>query len=725
MANIAKKDIPNFIRKCYQQWRLATVDIRKDINDRMGMYVGGRKQWRDAEVTKREAAGRPCISINKMKPAVDQVEGDVRQNPPGPKVLPVGNGADGDTADIHAGLIREIEHRSNAQVAYITAARNMAITGYGVIELETEYVGERTFDQQCTIGPAVDPAMWFFDPNARLPARQDANWGGKIRLYSKEQMEVEFGKNIEVLKDRAFQSSIGWVQNYMGLDGNLAQINEWTGNGKGPYFVAEFYLREYDEVTLREYTDGVNRYDDETVPRGVREHPQGQVRKVQRPKITKYVADAFEVHSETEWLGTVIPGIPVLGQEVYIDGKLYRLSLISEAMDSQRALNYVATTATELAGLMPKAPWVGYKGQFEDPRWESANSEVWAYLEIKPTFGVAPSGESTLLPPPQRNNWEAPIQWLLALGAYFSDAIKAVTSIYDASLGQQKSDQSGLAITQLRSESNTGVFFVADNLHHAIQELYEQIIIINCQILSESRVVTIVRPDSQHELATINTEFPQGVDPATGKAGKAKWLAQGRYAVAVTVGPNYETIKQQTSEILTEFLKIDPQIMQVPGVAAMALRSISQGDPEIEGIADLLEPTGEQNPAQSAQQLAQAKQTIQQLNLLVQALQQKLAAQLPKIEADKWKAALDNVTKIRVAEISASMDADRQKADLDASHLESVLGMAHDTAMQASDQEHQQSIAQQQAATQSAQSAQDAGQQSVLAQQAQAGEGDE
>lgn len=697
MPSIPKKDIPKFVRRCYAEYRTATADLRKAEEERLRCYAGGEGQWREEEVAKRKAQNRPIMTVNRLKPGVDQIEGDIRMNPPGPKVLPVGDGADGDTASIHSGLIREVEHRSNAMVAYSTAGRYQGASGRGVLELGTEYVSPRSFDQQLIIKSAEDPDMYFWDPNARMANRQDAMWGGKIRMYSREEYVSRFGKGRAILKERSIQAAMGWLQDFAGIEGNRAQVNEWTGSGKGPFFVVEFYMVETEPIKLRQYSDHVNRFDDEVVPKGVTELPDGDIRTEERRKICKYLVDAFEVLDDTEWLGTLIPIIPVLGQEIWINGKLYRLSLISEAIDPQRGLNYTATTTFELIGLTPKAPYIGAKGQFDDPRWASANTEAWAYLEYEPIFAVDPTnGQTSLAPPPQRNLWESPIQWLLASAASCSDWIKATMGIFDPSLGNVKGDQSGTAIAQLRSESNVGTFSYADNLHRAIQVLYEQIIIINCQILSGPRVVTIVRPDSEHELVTINQEFEGEVDPASGKQAKAKWLEKGRFAVAVTVGPNFETIKQQTSALLTEFLKIDPQIMAVPGVAAKALRSISQGDPEIEGIADMLEPNQQNNPQQVAQQLQQSQQQIKVLMGVIQKMHFEAQAKLPQIEADKWKALLDSLTKVSVAEVSASKDADHQQADIVASHAEKVLDMAHDTAMQATEHEHAKSVADQQ-----------------------------
>lgn len=730
MANVSKDQLPAHVRRCYELARKANAKNREAETERLKFYAGGDHQWRDEEISKRRNQQRPWITINRIKPAVDQIEGDVRLNVPGPECHPVGGGADRETADIIAGIIREIEYRSNASTAYSTAAKYTAASGYAVIELATEYASDRDFTQRMLIQSVEDPSTVFFDPTARMANRQDAGWAGKLKMFNRVDYIAAFGSNRKVLKNRAFQQAAGWIQDAMGVEGELAQVNEWTGMGDGPFYVCEFYIVEIERKKLRMYSDHIARYDDEPVPRGVEPlidptDKDRYLREVPVRTVRKYVVDALEVLDETEWLGDLIPLFPVLGPEVYIDGKLHRLSLISGAIDSQRALNYVATTATELAGAMPKSPWIGPAGTFDDPRWQTANSEMWPYLEYMPIFVTdETTGQQQLAPAPQRNQWETPIQWLLALGAYFSDAIKAVTAIYDPSLGQQKGDQSGKAIEQLRSESNVGNFSYADNLHRAISVLYGQILVIAPQITDANQAQTIIKADGKPELALINRIFGEdGLDPATGKKGKANNIKVGQYSVRVTVGKQDDTRDEQTLTELRELFAIDPAALQVPGVLARLVRLLGKGNPEMEAIADLLSPPidGDATPAQLGQQLQAAQVENQKLKQGLLQLHQALQSKLPEIQAGDMKNIRDNLTRLRVAEINASKDLDNAKADREADFLQTILGMAHEAATQAVDHQQEQGMQQsdQAHAAASQQSDQDAtAQQQEVAQQA-------
>lgn len=709
---IAKKDIPEFVRRCYESYQSATYDLRQASEESRKMWLGGRHQWRDGEISNRLGNNRPWVTINRCKPACDQVENEARNNPPGPEIHPVGGGADKDGAQIQEGLIREYEYRSNAQGAYVTALKYAAAGNYGAFELATEYAGERTMDQRIVVKEIEDPDCVFVDPDARMACREDAMWGGKIRVLTRDKLTEEFGTNLKILNRGLVERSAGWMQSALGWRGNQATVNLWTGGARscGPYYVCEFYKVEIEREKLRLHSDNILRFEGEEPPEGVsvQEDEDGAIERwAPHRKITKYIVTALDVIDETEWLGDAIPIFWVMGPEMYLKGKLYRLSLIDGATDAQRLLNYTATSAAEVVNGMTKAPWVGPVGTFDVTNaqgmnpWESSNTQMWAYIEYKPVFGVDPAtGMTQLAPPPQRNTWEAPIQTLMELATFCIEAIKGATSVFfDPSVQSAADAQSGEAIKALQSQTNIGTLNWQDNLHRAVALSYRQAGMIFKKILSGPRVAAICRPDTQHEMVEINREFPGGVDPKTGKPGKRNNITQGDYAYRVTAGPNFRTRTEQAVENFMEVLKIAPQITQAPGILAQVVRMVGEGNPEMEQMADALLPgggqDGEQTPQQLQQKLVASAQQIQQLTQLVQQMHQAIQAKLPQVEAQKWKAALDAVTKIRVAEITASKDADNAQADREASQLETILGMAHDVSLAAMQQDHEQGMADQ------------------------------
>ena len=153
--------------------------------------------------------------------------------------------------------------------------------------------------------------------------------------------------------------------------------------------------------------------------------------------------NGVEILDKTEWKGKYIPILLVLGEEMWIENKRYVFSLIRFARDPQKLYNFYRSSEAETVMLGTKAPWIGAKGQFKDPRWATANTVPWAYLEYEP-LDIA----GNAAPPPQRNLAEPPIQALSFGAAQASDDIKATTNMYDASLGAMSNETSGVAIRQ-------------------------------------------------------------------------------------------------------------------------------------------------------------------------------------------------------------------------------------------------------------------------------------
>lgn len=707
---IKDEDIPRFIRRCYEQYRDATDELRKAEKESRGFWIGGDKQWREGEVGRRRSNNRPILTINRCKPAVDQVVNEAIQNPPGPQAHPVGEGADQDGADILEGLIREVEYRTNAHVAYITAMKYACAGGRGVFELTTDYVDERSMEQELCVKEIEDPDMVFIDPAARMWGRQDAGWGGKIRVYSRDQLISEFGSDLKILKRGYLQEALGWMQDavqdtvqsfgFSGWKGNQASINEWTGGAanEGPYYVCEFYRVVVEDRKLTLYDDNILRFNDEPVPEGVapKKGEDGPIaRSSPRRIVRKYVSTALDLVKKTDWMGDLIPYFWIFGPEMYNDGKLYRQSLITGAIDPNRLLNYATTSAAEIVGVMTKTPWIGYQGQFDGPNaqrgspWDSSNTEVYPYLEIKPTFLTPPDGgQAILAPPPIRNTWEAPIVRILELCNFAAEQVKAATSVFfEPSVQSAQNAQSGSAIKALQAQSNIGTVNWQEALQNVVALAYNQMAIIFPKMYDGPRVRTIVRPDGNHEIMAINQEFPEDAQQ-TDKA-KRNSIAYGKYSLRVTAGPSFETRADESIAMLTSLFKVAPNLAQIPGFISRFVRLVGQGNPIVEQMADSI-PGG--NP------MANGKVSVEQLSNLLTAEQQKstvLLQEIQKLQQTIQTKSIESHTKLETAAISglatirsAEIKAGVDKSDIDTRAFESMLDAAHDAATSQLDRDH-------------------------------------
>jgi hypothetical protein len=109
-----------------------------------------------------------------------------------------------------------------------------------------------------------------------------------------------------------------------------------------------------------------------------------------------------------------------------------RKGIIRDAKDPAQMYNFWMTSATEEVSLRPKAPFIGAEGQFEghEKKWAQANKRTFAYLEYKPV-----TVDGVLAPPPQRAPMADVPVGMLQMALHAADNIKAVTGLFDSSLG--------------------------------------------------------------------------------------------------------------------------------------------------------------------------------------------------------------------------------------------------------------------------------------------------
>jgi len=332
--------------------------------------------------------------------------------------------------------------------------------------------------------------------------------------------------------------------------------------------------------------------------------------------------------------------------------------------------------------LAPKAPWVGWKGQFKDGKWQNANTVNYAFLEadlIMTTGQPAPSL-------PQRNQFEPPIQAILAMSQAVDQDLKSVTGIYEPSLGQTKTDQSGKAIDLLQKQGGLTNLNFTDNLSRTLRHIGRIILDAAPFIYDAPRVQRIIKPDGETNHVIVHAGREKAADAMKDEAvNKVYDLSVGTYDVVIDVGPSYQTKRQEAFQMQMQLAQADKtgEIMQaggdiivgnsdMPGSKELAARLKKRIPPQ------LLDDDGT-DPKVQAQKLAAQLQQAQQVN---QQLMQHNAEMMDEIKTEKVKAQKDlEIAGIRAA---AQVEAAALSAKIDLARLEfDKWQLAHQTAHEA------------------------------------------
>jgi uncharacterized protein YukE len=629
---MSKKDVLDTMRSRLTMAVSAYSDSREDELDDLRFYAGSPdNQWQwpaDVLATRGSVQGqtinaRPCLTINKLPQHVRQVTNDQRQNRPSGKVIPADDRADPAVAEIFDGLVRHIEYMSDADVAYDTACENQVAYGEGYIRLLTEYCDDNTFDQDIKIGRIRNSFSVYMDPTIQDPCGSDAEWCFITEDMTREDYERQFPNAQPITSIQA--QGVG--------DQSLSNwINEYTVR------IAEYFYTEYEPATLNLYPGNQSFFEGSPEDKMMKANGLKPLksRKVQRKKIKWCKTNGYEMLEESDWAGSYIPVIRVIGNEFEVDGQIYVSGLVRNAKDAQRMYNYWVSQETEMLALAPKAPFIGYGGQFEgyEQQWKTANTTNWPYLEVNPDVT---DGQGSVLPLPQRAQPPMAQTGLIQAKMGASDDIKATTGQYDSSLGQTSNERSGKAILARERQTDTGTYHYVDNLARAIRYTTRQIVELIPKIYDTQRVARIIGLDGETSMVKIDPTQQEPVkkivDPNNPDIviDKIYNPSVGKYDVVVTTGPSYMTKRQEALESMSQILQANPQLwgiagdifikhMDWPGAQELAKRFAKTIDPKLlqdEDKSPQLQAAEQQMQAM-AQELDQLHQMLQHVNKSVE-----------------------------------------------------------------------------------------------------------
>ena len=615
----------------------AYSDSREDELDDLRFMAGSPDnawQWpADVLATRGAVQGqtinaRPCLTINKLPQHVRLVTNEQRQNRPTARVIPADENADPEVAEIFDGIVRHIEYMSDADVAYDTACDNQVTYGEGYIRILTEYTKEDSFEQDIKIGRVRSSFSVYMDPMIQDPCGQDANYCFITEDIPKAEYERMYPDATPVT---------GMMSQGVGDQTLSMWVSQETVR------IAEYFYIDSKRETLNLYPDNITAFSGTPEDKRSRAAYGKPIRSREsdRRKIMWIKTNGYEVLEEREWAGKYIPVIRVVGNEFEVDGQIYISGLVRNAKDAQRMYNYWVSQEAEMLALAPKAPFIGYGGQFEgyETNWKTANTNNWPYLEVNPDVT---DGAGNPLPLPERAQPPLAQTGLIQAKMGAGEDIKSTTGQYDSSIGATSNERTGRAILARERQGDTSTYHYVDNLARAIKYVARQLVDLIPKIYDTQRVARIINVEGEVDMARINPAQPEAVRRVVDEQGveimKIYNPNVGTYDVHVSSGPSYMTRKQEAMDTMGQILQTNPALwgvagdlfvknMDWPGAETMAKRFEKMLDPRV------LQNTDESPEAQvMRQQIMQMSQAMEETKAQVQQVLQSYEIQKLKID---------------------------------------------------------------------------------------------
>ena len=749
---------PKEIRDCYSEYLNEWKDIRLEAQTDL-KYVAG-DPWTEADRAMREDAGRPCISLDELNQYLNQYNNSLRQNKRAIQVVPKGNGANDKDATRRENMIRGIENESNAQEAYITMAEYAASCSYGYLLLRTEYRGdckdgdeadESLFEQKINIQRVANPDTILLNPGFEKADASDVEDGFVLRRIRRS----EFARKYPKAEKTDFEATdINQAKDWI-AEKDL-QIAEYWKTHKIPRKLLLLRLTQDGNETL------IPVWESELEGKKPDKSEVARERTVEVKQIVQYPTNGLEILDEIPWAGSRIPIISCFGKELWYDegggAKRHLLSMIRLARDPQMLFAYMCTQEAEEAGMTPKTPFIGAKGQFESARqvWEMINKQPYAFVE----YDKVPDAAGTqALPPPARLPWSPNFQEYEVAKDSIRRSIQAamgITPLPTAAL--RDSEKSGVALEKISQQESIGSFHFTDNFDRALQNLGWQVNELLPLIYDTPREVPIEKADGTfatlHVIGNTSHPIEQGAydvqDLPADEQGQPKehvHTGLGDFDVTISTGPSYQSQRDQASQFV-DHLIANWQQLGIPPALAMKILALGiklKGiGPIGDAIQELLDPPTDMSQWPPAAQAAytQLQGQLQQLQQENQALHMDRAAkvleQQTKLQIEDKKgqheaaakaadfvtkmseADKDRETKLAVAEITTKAQNINERMSAFEDLMTQFHEQAHEFAQMVMQHKQSMELAQQGAANQQAQQAADQDHQQQMAQQNQA-----
>jgi hypothetical protein len=626
-----RSDLDDLIKEAREALALSHEfdrDNRREAMEDMHFVAGF--QW--SEAARIERKGRPMITINRSSQFLKQVSNPIRKNMPVIKVEPE-NDEQQPMAEIANGLFRRIQYNSSASHVYANAVEHMVACGIGWFRVLADYSGDDDFDQELLIKRVFNPMSVYPDPSSLEPDRSDMNWCLVSEVMPRKAFETKYpGKKAD------------------GFDAPSEGGREVDWGSADTVRVAEYWRRK---PVTRKIAQLKNGQVVELTGQGA-----GQLEQLQKLGIIVNARDAkgYEVemtllsgHEQLEetyrcpckW----IPIIPVIGNEIPMDKGTYRHGLIRFQREPAQLQNYFLSVAAESMGQQPKTPYLltpKQIGKFKS-LWDTANTSPRPYLLYEPDTNV-PGGQPTrVVPPPLPAG-------LVQFAQMMVDEQKAATGLYDASLGAQSNETSGVAIGARVEQGNEATFHFSDNLEHSLEHLGRVLLDMIPKVYDNQRTMRLKADDDTEKSVTINqpTIGYDGQDMVHNDLTRMDFKS-----VRVVMGPSYASRRQQDVQLLTQLAQSFPpsgplvaplvaKNLDIDGADKLAAQLNAMLPPAIQQIGggggQPGQPDGQPagppppDPAQQAQEVqAQAQQQV--MSNEVQASQFKTAQESAKAQA--------------------------------------------------------------------------------------------
>jgi hypothetical protein len=649
------------------------------------------------DVDTLQALQKPVIEFNIVNAPVDRLCGEWSKQQPSIYVSAEdGKQLDPQMLGVLDGHIRHIIYNLNKDNTQYGVYRDQLSGGFSMYKCYAKYKNEMSFEQDLIVERIFEPTLAGFDPMSRKVTKSDADYYFEIFPMPEEEFKIEYpGQKTENMS-------------FIKLDGQSISWSYTDGKNKRFVVVCDIYKKKRTEMTILKLADGrtvtQDAYNEEMEKWDSIAQPPEIVntRKSMMTKICRYRINEIDVldYEETPYRNNNI--IFVDGNSVTIKDegngnfKQFTKPYIYHAKGLQQLTNLAGQMiGNDFENMVMHKFMVAKEAIPQEEEYKEAliNPQVSQVLVYNAFMDNDP--DKPELPPIQ------PVQRVPLpneVTNVFNNCMQMLQNIlgsYDAQLGIQQTQLSGVAITEGATQSNAAAMPYVVNYMHALNDVAQWCLDMIPKIYKTPRTIPIVTKDGQSAFVEINGENGPKIDYDSCDLN-----------VRVEAGVSFSVAKNRAIQQITALMSVSQEFaafMNSVGLPVLLDNLEFRGVDILKDMAQKWmeqqqqnqQPSPEELNAQAANTRAQATMVDAQTNAALAQSKIQESSYNTAIKAKQQETAQQDADTDRL-KVLAAIGENRNKLLLDASKVQAEEGrtkvemasIVHESMLNQQDQEH-------------------------------------
>lgn len=582
------------------------------------------------DITLLTTLSKPQLEFNVTEAYISRLMGEFSKQEPSISVSAEDETVvDQMTAEIVEKHLRHIMFDTKNDATQYEVMKDLYSGGFSVFKIRTDYKNERSFDQDLFVDRVYDPTLVGWDMLANKPHKGDGNFCFELYPMSKKSFEDEYpDADTDSLNFTGGFGNFNWSY----LNGNEQII-----------LVCDFYEKKKKDTKIVKLSNGQvmtsREYEKKKAQsQDIYQFPQivGKPRTSKFTTVVRYRVIDNQVLEYEETDFSFFPLVFVDGNSVMIrntktGGSVYQMTrpYVYHAKGAQKLKNFAGISlANEIENMIQHKIMIAKEALPKEENWLEAYRDV-----QKPNVFVFNAfneqNPDQAIPNPIRevNRIGAPPE-LMAAYTSVDSTIQQILGSYDASLGINDNQLSGIAIQEGATQSNAAAMPYIVGYLHGWQRVGNILVDLMPKYYKTPRTIPILGLDGKRDYVQINGQ--QGFDFN---------FASNALNVRIEAGVSFQIQKSKALQQMIALMQASPLFAQFINEKGLPVLLDNLEIRNIESLKMMVDEWMKelQQQKQMAQQAAQQQMQNNPMVMKNQVEMQKLQLQQQKQQQDAAK----------------------------------------------------------------------------------------